>query len=73
MFASLDSMVYHLEAIDVENAEYDAWDAAGHVLELSVDTSSRIQWLRVNKTDARISDEEFGVLRAKAKELKAKS
>jgi hypothetical protein len=34
-----------LEQIDVENEEYEAWDAAGTRLQMGVQTSS--EWLRI--------------------------
>ena|SRR5215472_15495606 len=33
---SFDRILYHLEAIDIENGEYMFWDAAGHGLKILI-------------------------------------
>lgn len=47
-YDSLASMQTHFEPIDVENEEYEAWDAAGTRLQLSVKKSA--DWLCVEST-----------------------
>ena len=44
-FNSLEEMQTYMEPIDVENAEYEAWDRAGRPLRLAVQTP---MWLRVD-------------------------
>jgi hypothetical protein len=44
-YNSVEAMCRHFEQIDIENKEYDAWDATGLPLNLSVQRSS--QWLRL--------------------------
>ena len=46
-FPSLDGMHYHLEAIDIENGEYQAWDADGTALELG--TQKPPVWIRIKE------------------------
>jgi hypothetical protein len=65
-YSSPEELQQQLEAIDVENDEYDAWDSTGGVVKLSVDPLSRKQWLKVKNTGVRITETEFAVLRAKA-------
>jgi hypothetical protein len=48
-YDSVEAMCRHFEEIDIENNEYDAWDATGLPLDLSVQGSS--QWLRLEPTD----------------------
>jgi len=48
-YNAVEDMCRHLEEIDVENKEYDAWDAAGLPLDLSVQKSS--EWLRLEPAD----------------------
>jgi hypothetical protein len=70
-YSSPEQLQHQLEAIDVENGEYDAWDAAGNVLELSVDSTSRKQWLKIRNKGPRIAAEEFAQIRAKAQGAKS--
>lgn len=44
-YDSIAKMKNHLEQIDVENGEYEAWDALGARLNLSVQKSD--DWLRI--------------------------
>ncbi len=48
-FASLEEMEGYLEAIDVENEEYEAWDADGNRLKLQV-AEEGPHWLQVMPT-----------------------
>jgi hypothetical protein len=48
-YDSIASMQTYFEPIDVENEEYEAWDAAGTRLQLSVKKSA--DWLRVESTE----------------------
>jgi hypothetical protein len=64
-FPTLAAMRQHLEAIDVENGEYEAWDAVGRCLELSVGVS-KSEWLKIVPTDRQASEFDFRALREKA-------
>jgi hypothetical protein len=44
-FKSVLDMQFHIEQIDVEKGEYEAWDAVGMPLHLSVQKGA--EWLRV--------------------------
>ena len=48
-YNSVEDMCRHFEEIDIENKEYDAWDATGLPMALSVRKSS--QWLRLDPAD----------------------
>ena len=54
-YLSLEDMRGYLEAVDVEGNEYDVWDVDGFVVKL-VSTNSKREWLRLERTDTRISD-----------------
>lgn len=54
-YDSLASMQTHFEPIDVENEEYEAWDAAGTRLQLSVKKPA--DWLRVESTEKSESEQ----------------
>jgi len=47
-YSSILEMQYHFEKIDVENDEYEAWDANGVPLSLSVQEP---MWLRVEASE----------------------
>jgi hypothetical protein len=47
-YGSIPKMQAYFEKIDVENEEYEAWDAVGTRLTLSVQKSS--DWLRIEPT-----------------------
>ena len=64
-FPNLAAMQGYLEAIDVENGEYEAWDARGRCLELSVG-SPKSEWLKMILTGEKASEEDFAALRARA-------
>jgi hypothetical protein len=64
-FPSRRAMQGYLEAIDVENGEYEAWDGNGNVLHLSV-AKSGSAWLNIVASKGRISDQEFSALRNRA-------
>jgi hypothetical protein len=64
-FSSRRAMHGYLEAIDVENGEYEAWDGNGNVLHLSV-AESGSAWLNIVGDKGRISDQEFSALRDRA-------
>jgi hypothetical protein len=65
-YDSIAKMQYDFEQIDVENGEYDAWDAVGTPLKLSVQASD--EWLRIeaspNSKSAQLADAitEFALL-----------
>jgi len=62
----LTSMQGCMEAVDVDDNEYDAWDAQGYVLRLAV-TTPKSAWLRVSRTDNRLSEQEFADLKGESK------
>jgi hypothetical protein len=64
-FPTLNAIQQHLEAIDVENGEYEAWDADGRCLELSVG-GPKSEWLKIVSTDRQAPEAEFAALRQKA-------
>jgi len=66
-FASRQAMQNFMEPIDVENDEYEAWDSHRNCLRLAV-TKPKTVWLRVVKTDARVSTQKFDQLRKRARE-----
>jgi hypothetical protein len=55
----------YMEAVDVENHEYEAWDSAGHALELSVG-KPKSEWLTIAQSNSALSQEEFADIKAKA-------
>jgi hypothetical protein len=64
-FASSEKMQGDLEAIDVENNEYEAWDADGRLLQLRV-ASEKFDWLQITKTDKVLSNVDFAEIKEKA-------
>jgi len=64
-YPTLVAMQQHLEAIDVENDEYKAWDAEGRCLELSVGEPESV-WLKIVPTKGQASKKEFAALRDRA-------
>ncbi len=65
-FESLQRMQSYLEAIDVENDEYKAWDAKGRFLKLVIG-ESRSRWLHLELTGDIEGEEDFADLKEKAK------
>ncbi|MGB6629772.1 MAG: hypothetical protein WBE52_00940, partial [Terriglobales bacterium] len=65
-FPTLAAMQGQLEAIDVENGEYEAWDSLGHRLELSAG-KPKSEWLKIVLTEVRLPEMEFDALRSRAK------
>jgi hypothetical protein len=65
-YSSLTAMQGYLEGIDVDDNEYDAWDAQGYVLRLAV-TTPKSAWLRVSRTDSRLLEQELAELKAKSR------
>lgn len=55
----------YLEAIDVENGEYEAWDADGRCVGLGVG-KTRSEWLIIAPIGGQLSEGEFAEIRAKA-------
>jgi len=68
-FPTLAAMQHHLEAIDVENEEYEAWDAQGRRLQLAVG-EPKSEWLKIVATQDQLSDRRFAELRSKSQPLK---
>jgi len=65
LFPSFEKMQGSMERIDVENNEYQAWDATGHVLELTVEIS-KSEWLKIAQSDRVLPQSEFAEIKAKA-------
>jgi hypothetical protein len=68
-FPALNAMQQHLEAIDVENGEYEAWDAVGRCLDLSVGLP-KSEWLKIVSTDRQASEADFLAIREKSEKRK---
>jgi hypothetical protein len=64
-FSTQVAMQGYLEAIDVDNGEYEAWDAKGRRLELSV-AKSNSEWLKIILMEGQASEEEFAALKDRA-------
>ena len=58
-------MQQHLEAIDVENEEFEAWDARGQSVKLEVG-EPKSEWLKIVTMQNQLSEEHFTELRSKA-------
>jgi hypothetical protein len=65
-YSSRDAMQSYLEAIDVENEEYEAWDFEGRVVKLIV-ADHKPEWLNLVHTQGRLPAYEFTRLRTRAK------
>ena len=59
-------MQAYLEPMDVENDEYQAWDANGHALEIIVG-SPKSEWLKLTRTDRKLSQSELTKLEGEAR------
>ena len=68
-FASYQVMRGYLEAIDVENEEYEAFDANGFRLVLGVGKPKET-WLKIEVTQTRLPESEFAAVKATAREYK---
>lgn len=55
-FESIGKMQHELEAIDVENGEYEAWDIAGFPLRLGVQPAT---WLTLERVSAEPAPEQL--------------
>ena len=64
-FSTQHKLRGHLEPIDVENNEYEAWDADGRVLALSVGPR-KSEWLEIRRTDQMLPNEAFAEVKTKA-------
>jgi hypothetical protein len=64
-FSSLETMQGYLEAVDVENDEFEAWDADGIVLALKVEPQ-KSEWLQITRTGQVLSESKFAEIKAKA-------
>jgi hypothetical protein len=65
LYPSLEKMQGYMEAIDVENGDYEAWDVAGSVLELGVG-KPKSEWIKITQSDRTLSQDDFSKIRAKA-------
>jgi len=68
-FPTQTAIEQHLEAIDVENGEYEAWDGTGSCLELGAGRTRR-QWLRITPVEGRADTREFEAIKAGAEKRK---
>ena len=68
-FPTWVAMQGYLEAIDVENGEYEAWDAQGRCLELSVG-KPKSEWLTIISAEDQASEEGFTALKNRAEKCK---
>jgi hypothetical protein len=66
-YPTLAAMQHHLEAIDVENEEYEAWDAQGSRLQLAV-RNPKSECLNIIPTQDKLSKEKFAELRSESQE-----
>jgi hypothetical protein len=66
-FQTVAEMQGYLEAIDVENGEYETWDSVGRCLSLAVKESKR-EWLNIIQTDRLADKRQFAAIRDKAKQ-----
>jgi len=64
-FPSFEVMQAYLEPIDVENHEYEAWDAEGCILELAV-RKPKSEWLKISQSGRTLSQGEFGEIKTNA-------
>ena len=64
-FPSYELIKSDLEPIDVENSEYDGFDAAAFVLRLGVGRP-KASWLVIERTPKQLSATDFAELKAKA-------
>jgi len=64
-FPTFTSMQGYLEAVDVDNGEYEAWDARGRRLELGVG-KPKSEWLKISLREGWASEEEFASLKNRA-------
>jgi hypothetical protein len=64
-FSSLSAMQGYIEAVDVENDEYAAWDTTGRLLQLSVGKSNS-GWLQLVTTNQKASEQEFAGLKRRS-------
>jgi len=65
VFSNFEKMRWHFEPIDIENDEFEAWDAHGRALALKVG-SKKSEWLQVVETDQVLPTEQFDEIKAKA-------
>ncbi len=68
-FLTQRAIEQHLEGIDVENGEYEAWDATGACLKLSAGKTRR-DWLRIVLAEGRADRNEFEAIKAAAEKRK---
>jgi len=68
-FSSYEQMRGDLEAIDVENEEYDAFDANGFLLVLRAGTP-KSEWLKIDRTSTQLPASEFAAMKAQAETYK---
>lgn len=67
-YPSLMAMQYHMEAVDVENDEYDVWDAQGNGVRLAVRSPNpKSQWLHADRLETQLSEQDFASWKAKSK------
>src|SRR5258705_4727122 len=64
-FPTIVAIQQHLEAVDVENDEYAAWDAEGRCLKLSIG-ERKTDWLEVIPVESRALEKDFVALTDRA-------
>jgi hypothetical protein len=70
-FGSLREMRGYLEAIDVSNKEYEAWDVRGRCLTLMVENSKH-DWLVISPTSHFAAESDFAEICKKASDFPLK-
>jgi len=70
-FPSLTTMQGYMEAVQVESDEYDAWDACGYAVRLTIATP-KAAWLRVSRADTGLSKQLFAELKGESKPYREK-
>jgi hypothetical protein len=68
-FPTRTAMQGYLEAIDVENEEYEAWDATGRSLNLGVGEPGT-EWLKITSAEHFASEHEFRAIKDRAEKWK---
>ena len=64
-FQRFTEMQGYLESIDVENHEYEAWDANGRCIEFATKDSKR-DWLEIIPTGRSADERDFAATRGRA-------
>lgn len=65
LYTSFEQLQGYMEPVDVENNEFEAWDAAGNMLELRVG-APKAEWLKITPSGRTLPQVEFLAMKAKA-------